>query len=241
MLLWFGLAPWLFTVEVALYLVMVILVELEFYKRSVVLLIVGLIATHYFHVFSIVEAFRNHFVVTLSCILGYFPCGSIWMVFKWLLFLHKFNDARREALDEFHDDQERARARIEAKSPYSRDEEVIKQTDAQVKKLIEYLEGYSRDEEVIKQTDRECLAGKLYKNTSLLKAPRIRDYKAKVAGWVCLWVFSVVGTIFHDLARHISLWIYNRFSGLLQWMSDKVVGDVPEPVLGEKVTDDAKP
>jgi len=73
------------------------------------------------------------------------------------------------------------------------------------------------------------------------KAPRIRDYKAKAAGWVCLWVFSVVGTIFHDLARHISLWIYNRFSGLLQWMSDKVVGDVPEPVLGEKVTDDAKP
>jgi hypothetical protein len=89
--------------------------------------------------------------------------------------------------------------------------------------------------------DREALSGKFYKSTSLLKSPRIRDYKAKAAGWVCLWVFSVVGTIFHDLARHISLWIYNRFSGFLQWMSDKVAGDFPEPPVDEKVTDNAKP
>ena len=133
------------------------------------------------------------------------------------MFLHKFNDARKEALDEFHEDQERAKARVAAKNPYS------------------------TDDLTIKRTDREALSGKFYKNTSLLKAPRIRDYKGKVTGWICFWVFSVIGTIFHDLARRISLWIYNRISGMLQWMSNKVVGDIPELPADEKVTDNAKP
>lgn len=217
MLLWFGIAPWLFTVEVVLYLGMVTLVELEFYGWSTTLLIVGLIASHFLHVFSIVDVIKHHFSTILICTLSYFPAGTIWGTFKWLLFLHRFKDARKEALDEFHDDQERARVRA------------LNNT------------AYHSDEDILKRPDREALAGKFYKSTSLLKAPRIRDYKGKVVGWICFWVFSVVGTVFHDLARRISLWIYNRISGMLQWMSNKVVGDIPEPVSDEKVTDNAKP
>lgn len=166
--------------------------------------------------FSIVESIRNNFVITLSCLLGYFPAGSIWMIFKWLLFLHKFNDARKEALEAFHDNQESAKLRAATGN------------------------SYHGDEALLQKTDREALAGQFYKTTSLLKAPRFRDYKAKLAGWVCFWVFSVVGTLVHDIARRISLWIVNRFSGLLQWMSNKIVGDIPE-LPPEKVTDNAKP
>lgn len=205
MLLWFGLAPWLFCLELTLYFGLVTLVELEFYGWSTTLLVVGLFATHYFHVFSIVDAIRTHFVLTLSIILGYFPAGAIWMVFKWLLFLHKFNDARRDALDEFHEFQRDARDQTDNGHPYP------------------------ADPDTLKKTDREYLAGGHYKNTRLIRSPRIRDYKKKATGWICFWVFSVVGTLFHDIARRISLWIYNRFSGLLQWMSDRVVGDLPEP------------
>jgi len=215
-MLWFGLAPWLFCLELTLYFGLVTLVELEFYGWSTTLLVVGLLASHYFHVFSIVDAIKNHFVITLSIILGYFPAGSIWMVFKWLLFLHKFNDARQGALDEFHDSQQAAR-------------------DRALKK-----ESYSSDAELLAKTDRDYLAYKHYKKTPLHSSPRFRDYKAKAAGWVCFWVFSVVGTLFHDVARRISLWIVNRFSGFLQWMSDKVVGELPE-TPAEKVTDNAKP
>jgi hypothetical protein len=205
MILWFGLAPWVLCLELVLYFGLVILVELEFYGWSTTLLIVGLVASHYFHVFSIVDIFKHHFVGLLTCVLVYFPAGSIWMVFKWLLFLHKFNDARQDALEEFHERQRAAKDRIAANSPYS------------------------MDEDLLKETDREHLAHKSYERTPLFRSPRIRDYKAKATGWVCFWVFSVVGTLFHDIARRISLWIYNRFSGLLQWMSDRVVGDLPEP------------
>jgi hypothetical protein len=78
----------------------VTLVELEFFGWSTTLLVLGLIASHYFHVFSIVDAIRNHFVLTLSITLGYFPAGAIWMIFKWFLFLHKFSDARKDVLVE---------------------------------------------------------------------------------------------------------------------------------------------
>lgn len=217
MLLWFGLAPWLFTIEVVIYIGMATLVEIEWYGWSTTLLIVGLIASHFLHAFSIVDAIRHHFVIFLSCVLGYFPAGSIWMVIKWILFLHKFNDARREFLDELHESQKDAKDRAIAGS------------------------SYSGDEDLLKQTDREYLVHKYYKNTPLIRSPRIRDYKSKAAGWVCFWVFSILGTLFHDIAHRISLWIYNRFSGLLQWMSDKIVGDIPEPALDAKVTDDAKP
>lgn len=205
MLLWFGLAPWLFCFEVVIYFGLVTLVELERYRWSTTLLVLGLIVTHYFHVFSIVDAIRSHFAITLICILGYFPSGAIWMLFKWLLFLHKFNDARQDALAEFHESQKYARNRAAENSP-----------------------SYS-DEALLRMTDREYLSRNSYKKTLLLRSPNIRDYKAMAIGWVCFWVFSVVGTLFHDIARHISLWIYNRFSGLLQWMSDKVVGEFREP------------
>jgi hypothetical protein len=216
MLLWFGLAPWLFCLEVAIYLGMVVLVEMESYGLSLTLILAGLIASHFLHVFSMVDLIKNHFMVTLVCVLGYFPSGTIWGVFKWFLFLHRFNDARKVALDEFHDDQEAARTRARNGN------------------------AYATDSLLLNRTDREHLSGGHYKNTSLSKAPRIRDYRGKVVGWICFWVFSIVGTIFHDLARRISMWIYNRISGFLQWMSNKVVGDIPEPI-DEKVTDDAKP
>jgi hypothetical protein len=89
--------------------------------------------------------------------------------------------------------------------------------------------AYLGDEGLLKKTDRDYLLDRSYKETRLYRSPRIRDYKSMAIGWVCFWVFSVVGTLFHDIARCISLWIYNRFSGLLQWMSNKVVGDLPEP------------
>lgn len=204
-MLWFGLAPWLLTAELIIYFGLVTLVELEWYGWSTTLLIAGLIASHYFNVFSIVDAIRNHYIITLSCILGYFPAGSIWMVIKWFLFLHKFNDARKDALDEFHEFQKDAKERTDEGRPYP------------------------ADPDTLKQTDREYLSGKYYLQTKLVRSPRIRDYKKKATGWVCFWIFSVVGTLFHDIARRISLWIYNRFSGLLQWMSDRVVGEIPEP------------
>ena len=217
MLLWFGIAPWLFSLEVAIYLGMVVLVEMESYGLSITLIIAGLVASHFLHVFSIVEVFKHHFGTIMLCALGYFPAGTIWGTIKWILFLHRFKDARREALEAFHDDQEKARARVLSKNQYP------------------------TDETIINRTDREALSLQFYKSTPLLKAPRIRDYKSKVVGWICFWVFSIVGTVFHDLARHVSLWIYHRISDLLQWMSNKIVGDIPEPALDEKVTDDAKP
>lgn len=219
MLLWFGIAPWLFCLEVALYLSLVTLVELEFYGWSTILLIVGLIASHYFHVFSIVDVFKHHFVGLLTCVLCYFPAGAIWMVFKWLLFLHKFNDARKDALEEFHESQRDARERAITGN------------------------SYSRDADLLKQTDYDYLTSKSYKNTRLYRAPRIRDYKARAVGWVCFWVFSVVGTLFHDIARRIGLWIYNRFSGLLQFMSDKIVGEVQDtkpPTSGNPIDNELR-
>jgi len=75
MFLWFGLAPWLFGLEVALYLGMVTLVELEWYGWSTTLLIAGLIASHFFHAFSVVDIIKHHFLALVTCALSYFPAG----------------------------------------------------------------------------------------------------------------------------------------------------------------------
>jgi len=204
MFFWFGLAPWIWGFEFVLFVGLIVLVEFEFYKWSTATLIGALVLSHFLHAFSVVDLVRHNPGTSFIVVLSYFPAGTIWATFKWFLFLYRFKDARMDALDEFHDIQEAARARIASGAVYTMDEELVNKTDYQY------------------------LRSQYFKKTNLSKIPRVRDYKRKVIGWIAFCVFSIVGTIFHDLVRRIALWIYNRVSSFLQWMSNRIISEVEE-------------
>ena len=205
MFLWFGLAPWVLGIAFVLFVVITTLVELERYGWSTTLIIAGIVLCNILHVFSVVNFFKYHFWTTMLYSLYYMGLGTGWSTTKWCLFLLRFKEERQAKLDEFHENQREARECFAADDAYRNDPEILTQTDYQ------YL--------------RNCY----YKSTRLSRAPRIRDYKSKFISWLVFWPFSFVGTIFHDLVKRIATWIYERLNKGLQKMSDKMVGDFPEP------------
>lgn len=221
-MIWFGLAPWLLGLELAVCIGVVLLLEMEHFGWSSTLFVAGLVLCHYLKVFSVVDAFKYHFGQTMLYTLYYFLIGAGWAVLKWGLFLLRFKEERAEVLNNLHEAQEIARNRVSHRPPGST-----------------YTDG---DDSILGKTDVEFLKYKTYKVTPLNKSPKIRHYKSKFLAWMSLWVFSMIGTLLHDIVRRISVWVFNRISGVLQWMSDKMVGDFEDPpVKSETVTDDASP
>lgn len=202
---WFGLAPWFFGIELVLFIAITTLIEFERYGWSTTLIVLGLLICHLLHVFSITDIIRYHFGTVMLYFLYYIAAGTVWAIIKWWLFLLKFKEERASRLEDFHEGQREAKERFS------------------------HGESYHSDCELITKTDYQFLSKEYYKNTQLSRAPKIRAYKNKFVSWLTFWPFSVVGTILHDLIKRISTWIYERFTKMMQWMSDRMVGDIPEP------------
>ena len=92
-------------------------------------------------------------------------------------------------------------------------------------------DGYRRIIKKEPETEFEYLSKRNYKNSEdLTKPPSYRDYKAKIVAWVVFWIPSLIGTVLDDFVRKLVTWIVNRFSAFYQLLSNKIVGNITEPI-----------
>lgn len=66
------------------------------------------------------------------------------------------------------------------------------------------------------------------KNQEWSTAPLARDHKAKIIGWMALWVPSMLYSLFNDAIRRIFLAIYYRIARELQKISDKIYSNIKD-------------
>lgn len=230
MFLLFGFPLWVLAVELVLFIVWTVLVQIEFYGWSTVAFIANALALYFVMKLPIAGYFREHPSSIAILLVLSLCCGLVWAIFmKWPAFLYKFKEVREERLGDYRERKAReAKRREETEAEDERKwarENAIRAENGQPprEKVVRNWDEDKTDTE-FRFLDRES-----YKNTKLSKYPRYKEYKGKIVAWVIFWIPSLIGTLMDDFVRRMVTWIVNRFSALINYMSHKIVGDFPEP------------
>jgi hypothetical protein len=95
------LTPWVLTGVLVTFVLLIFLVELEYFGWSTLLMIATIASVQFLHVADIWEWAKQNYVLTLVCIVMYLLLGVVWSFAKWIFFLRKFNRKRLEAVAAF--------------------------------------------------------------------------------------------------------------------------------------------
>lgn len=88
-------------IGVGIFITMAILVEIEKWFFTTVLLIGTVIAMHYFEVQDLSGLLRMSPLDVALYVLGYIAAGVLWSFAKWFSYLHRFRDRYREEVEKF--------------------------------------------------------------------------------------------------------------------------------------------
>ena len=233
MFLLFGFAPWILGIELALFIAFVVVVELEYYGWSTLMCIASLLSIHFIMKINLFEYTKTNPMVIITLILIYLAAGIAWSFIKWISFLYRFREYREEMLEEFRankvrEDKRQAEREAEDARQFARENE-IRVENGQSPRVKEPKIKSRFDEP--EKTEFDYLKHCSFKNTrDLSKAPSYKDYKGKIVAWVVFWIPSLIGTLLDDFVRKLVTWIVNRFSAFYQALSNKIVGNFPEPI-----------
>ena len=53
--------------------------------------------------------------------------------------------------------------------------------------------------------------------------PKVSQNKGKLFGWALFWPIHLIYTMLHDVAVESFTWVYNKFGGMLQSVSDRIL------------------
>jgi len=56
--------------------------------------------------------------------------------------------------------------------------------------------------------------------------PKVGDYKSRIIGWMILWPASAIWTLINDPVRVVFEEIYERISGMMQGISNRIFKDI---------------
>jgi hypothetical protein len=214
-------------IELVLFIVWTILVQIEFYGWSTFAFILNLVSLYLLIKLPILSYFRDHTGTIGILLVLSLCCGLVWAIFmKWPSFLYKFKEVREERLDNYREECKSREAQLRA-DVEAEDERKLARENA-----IRAGKGQPPREKVIRNWEKDknyaefrFLDHETYKNTKLSKSPRYKEYKGKIVAWVIFWIPSLIGTLLDDFVRRMVTWIVNRFSSLINWMSYRIVGD----------------
>jgi hypothetical protein len=96
------LLPWLLTIEIIVFIALVVLVEAEWFSSATLSLIIVVAATQYFNLIPLWGWLKHNYFMLGVYIPGYLAFGAlVWSFTKWYLFLKAFQYARQEAIRVF--------------------------------------------------------------------------------------------------------------------------------------------
>jgi hypothetical protein len=95
------LTPWVLTGVLVTFVLLIFLVELEYFGWSTLLMIATIASVQFLHVANIWEWAKQNYILTLVCIAMYLLLGVVWSFAKWIFFLRKFNRKRLEVIDQW--------------------------------------------------------------------------------------------------------------------------------------------
>ena len=195
----FWLLPWALTTEVALFIILIFMVELEKFGWATTLMVGSIIIYsilgHFFKWPKISSIFvRENFWLVLKYI-GYYVAGAIlWSYGKWVVYLWNFRRTRDKSVEEFK------------------------------QRRLERPELYT--EVMTIETIRSMLGHERYKRSFLSATPKAKEYKGMIVAWAVWWPASVIGTIVDDPVRKFINLMFDLFSGLYQKAADKIVPEI---------------
>jgi hypothetical protein len=232
MFLLFGFPLWVLAIEVVLFIIWTVLVQVEFYGWSTIAFMANVLALYF--LMKLPSHFMEHPSTIAILLVLSLCCGLVWAIFgKWPAFLYKFKEVREEKLDSYRELKARDAAwRAEDDRKLARENEIrAEKGQPRLHRL-----QHSPHEKVVRNWDEDktdtefnFLNKEIYKNTKLSTYPRYKEYKGKIVAWVIFWFPSLIGTLMDDFVRRMVTWIVNRFGALINYMSHKIVGDFPEP------------
>jgi hypothetical protein len=176
-------------------------------------------------------------LLLLGVIALYFVCGTVWMCFKWWLFVTNRGERYKEKMGEFIEELDGKLIDFE-KDPESlvlaefKDEAYLKDAQQTVKtgKLVGKLWDAWR--EYVKNHDNDCTRAKGYKTIpdykNRLAQPLRRNHKGRIIAWATYWPWSFFWTVLNDPIRRIMRRIYWRLSAFLDKISDRAYKKINE-------------
>jgi hypothetical protein len=204
----FGFSPWILVVSLLLFTALVTIVQMEQYGWSTVVCIGSLAFIQFLmkiNIYNYIKDNPNTIVLTFAI---YLSLGIGWSIIKWVCFLYKFKQRRKDKLKQFYKHE---------------DDELNRENERRAKIGKAPLTNFTTG-----RSEFRFLNDIFYDNqTRMSKSPSFSDYKTDIVAWVIFWIPSLIGTLLNDFIRNLVIWIVNRFSTLYQILSNKIVGDLP--------------
>ncbi len=209
----FGFAPLILCTELTLFIILVLLVELEYYKWSTIVFLATLASVHYLMKINVLDYASNNPERIILAVGISLAIGIGWSLIRWICFLYKFKEARENRIEVFRNKkaQKDLQNQMEGCLNQGGVTTLYKSLDWELESEYKFLSVSPR-----------------YKKTKLTETPSYKDYRGQIVAWVVFWLPSMIGTLLNDFVRKLVTWIVNRFSMFYQYLSDKIVGIVPE-------------
>jgi hypothetical protein len=202
-LLAFG-SLWFWIVAIALFFVVVALVENEKTVAAGFCLVASFVVFYLCGNSGMLPWLRDHPLTLLYYSLAYFGAAGIWGVVKWYLFVTN----EREKYEE-------------AKTLFLKNNNATELTAALKTKWTEHV----ADGEYSKSSYS------YEKIKFIYPAPEARNYKAKVVGWMTYWPWSAFWTLINDPIRRLMRLIYGYISGLLNRISKHAYRNTTDDII----------
>jgi len=190
------------------------LIENERFGWATFTLAVALALLHLFGNVNVIAFVRQQPLEFALCVLGYFFIGTVWGVVKWWFFVQK---RRREYDEKKADFLARHQVAGTAIPPELKDE------------WFEACGGSVRNEAYCDKCEREGGRGRCDHDSGRYKrvrqgtldlAPKARDHKGQILGWMTYWPWSLAWTLLDDPVKRAFKWIFHQIQGLLQQIAD---------------------
>ena len=216
-----GIAFW--AVTILTFLAMLVAIEWENGFWATGFLIAWLGSIHIWGDINVVQWIVENQLLTAGFVVGYFVVGTAWCYSKWYFWLKKKFARSVELYRANRLNFEHTSERFEkVKANHATFVDPTNKHDPSDEDVVRENRYWEQSVSDMAREEQNWGAMK----EKLSSPPQVADNKAQIIRWMTFWPISGLWTLINDPIRQAFIKIYDRISGRLQRMSDRIFDDM---------------